>query len=300
VISPEQAIEAIDERFGRHPGHRAFHAKGSLYSGTFTATPGAARLTRAAHMQGEPVPATVRFSNGGGDPNVPDYAPDIRGFAVTFHLADGSRTDISAQTVPHFPFRDVDPFIEFVRISKPGLAAALKMPLFIARHPRALGSLRANMAALRPPPSFATRRYYAFHAFKWLDAEGGERYVRYTWKPTIDVPDLERGEAKARGRDYLSEELADRLASGPVRFELEVQIAADGDDPDDPSSEWPSDRERVVVGALEITAPTDEGDDFVFDPTRVTDGIEPSDDPVLTFRPRVYAISHERRTDGAG
>jgi catalase len=300
VISPEQAIEAIDERFGRHPGHRAFHAKGSLYSGTFTATPGAARLTRAAHMQGEPVPATVRFSNGGGDPNVPDYAPDIRGFAVTFHLADGSRTDISAQTVPHFPFRDVDPFIEFVRISKPGLAAALKMPLFIARHPRALGSLRANMAALQPPPSFATRRYYAFHAFKWLDAEGGERYVRYTWKPTIDVPDLERGEAKARGRDYLSEELADRLASGPVRFELEVQIAADGDDPDDPSSEWPSDRERVVVGALEITAPTDEGDDFVFDPTRVTDGIEPSDDPVLTFRPRVYAISHERRTDGAG
>jgi catalase len=300
VISPEQAIEAIDERFGYHPGHRAFHAKGTLYSGTFTATPEAARLTRAAHMQGKPVPTTVRFSNGGGDPNVPDYAPDVRGFAVTFHLSDGSRTDISAQTVPRFPFRDVDPFIELVRASQPGLTGALKMPLFIARHPRSLGSLRMNLAALQPPPSFAARRYYAFHAFKWLDAGGGERYVRYTWEPTIDSPDLERGEAKARGRNYLREELADRLVHGPIRFELEVQIAADGDDPDDPSAVWPSDRERVVVGALEVTAPTDEGDDFVFDPTRVTDGIEPSDDPVLRFRPRAYAISHERRTGGGG
>jgi catalase len=296
VISPEQAIEAIGERFGEHPRHRGLHAKGALYSGAFTATPEGARLTRAVHMQGEPVPATVRFSNGGGNPNVPDYAPDVRGLAVTFHLADGSRTDISAQTVPRFPVRDVDAFIELVRLSRPGRASALKLPLFVARNPRVLGALRVNRAALQPPPSFAARGYYAFHAFKWLDPEGHERYVRYTWKPTIDVPELGRGEAKARGRDYLHAELVERLDAGPVRFELEVQIAGSGDDPNDPSTVWPEQRERVVVGTLEVAAPTDEGDDLVFDPTRLTDGIEPSDDPVLAFRPRAYAISHERRT----
>jgi catalase len=296
VISPERAIDAIEGRFGDHPGHRALHAKGGCYSGTFTATPEAARLTRAAHMQGEPVPTTVRFSNGGGDPNVPDYAPDVRGLAVTFHLADGSRTDISAQTVPRFPVRDVDAFIELVRLSRPGRAGALKLALFVARHPRALGALRMNRAALAPPPSFAARGYYAFHAFKWLDAGGQQRYVRYTWKPTVDVPELQQGEAKARGRDYLSAELAKRLEAGPVRFELEVQIAGAGDDPNDPSAVWPQQRERVVVGTLEVTAPSDEGDDLVFDPTRLTDGIEPSDDPILAFRPRAYAISHERRT----
>lgn len=298
MISPEQAIEAIGERFGDHPRHRALHAKGSLYSGTFTATPEGARLTRAAHMQGEPVRTTIRFSNGGGNPNVPDYAPDVRGLAVTFHLADGSRTDISAQTVPHFPFRDVGAFIEFVRLSRPGRAGALKLALFFARHPRALGASRRNLAALRPPPSFAARSYYAFHAFKWLDAEGDERYVRYTWSPTIEVPELGRGEAKASGRDYLRAELVKRLEAGPVRFVLEVQIAGSGDDPTDPSSVWPRERERVDVGTLEVTAPTDDGDDLVFDPTRLTDGIESSDDPVLAFRPRAYAISHERRTAG--
>jgi catalase len=295
VISPERSIEAIGERYGDHPRHRVLHAKGTLCSGTFTAAPEGARLTRAAHMQGEPVRTTVRFSNGGGNPDVPDYAPDVRGLAVTFHLDDGARTDISAQTVPYFPFRDVDSFVEFVRHSRPGLAGRLQLLLFFARHPRALGAARANLAALKPPPSFAARRYYAFHAFRWLDRQGGERYVRYTWKPTVELPELGPGEAKARGRDYLSEELVERLAAGPVRFELEVQIAAPGDDPDDPSSVWPGERERVVVGTLEVTAPTGEGDDLVFDPTRLTDGIQASGDPVLAFRPRAYALSHERR-----
>ena len=92
----------------------------------------------------------------------------------------------------------------------------------------------------------------------------------------------------SRGPDYLREELHERLASGPVRFTLEAQIAAPGDDPDDPSREWPGDRERVTVGTLELDAiapdPEADGGIFVFDPTRVTDGIELSDDPVLLFR----------------
>jgi catalase len=296
VTSPEQAIAAIDERFGEHPRHRALHAKGSLYAGSFSATPEAARLTRAAHMRGEPVPTTVRFSNGSGDPRSADYRPDVRGLAVAFHLADGSRTDISAQTVPRFSFRDVDPFIELIRIGEPGLRSAPRLALFLARHPRAITALREVAPTLRPPASYAAPSYHALHAFLWRDAEGGARYVRYTWRPTVELPPLSGEEARARGADYLREELAQRLAGGPVRFELEVQIAAPGDDPDDPSAAWGEDRERVVVGVLEVREPTEEGDELVFDPTRVVDGIELSDDPVLRFRPRAYALSHERRT----
>ena len=70
---------------------------------TFTATPEAATLTRAGHMTGEPIPTTARISNGGGDPTVPDYVPDVRGLATAFHLPDGTRTDILAQTLPVLP-----------------------------------------------------------------------------------------------------------------------------------------------------------------------------------------------------
>ena len=34
-----------------------------------------------------------------------------------------------------------------------------------------------------------------------------------------------------------------------------------------------------------------DGDMLVFDPTRVTDGIECSEDPILNFREHAYAVS---------
>ena len=78
---------------------------------------------------------------------------------------------------------------------------------------------------------------------------------------------------------------------------LEVQIAGPGDNPDDPSDEWPDDRERATVGTLDVTAIDDDADDgIVFDPMRLVDGIEASNDPVLHYRPPVYSLSHARRT----
>ena len=51
--SPTEVVDAINDVTGTHAGHRAAHAKGTLCAGTFKATPAAARLSRAAHMQGE-------------------------------------------------------------------------------------------------------------------------------------------------------------------------------------------------------------------------------------------------------
>jgi catalase len=300
AVTPAQAADAANDVFGRHPGYRALHAKGTLLKGTFTATPDAARLTRAAHMQGEPVPATIRVSNGSGNPDAPDYAPDVRGLAVKLYLPDGSRTDIVAQTAPRFPVHTPEAFVELLHAQHPEPAMAWKFPLFLVRHPEAIRGLPANLPALRPPTSYAACRYFAIHAYRLLDSEGGSRYVRYTLAP--DAPESKLGplEAKRRGHDYLQEEIRDRVGKGPVRFSLELQIAAPGDDVDDPASVWPKDRWRVRAGTLEIGGLETEretgGDVLVFDPTRVPDGIELSDDPVLRFRAAAYSESVARRT----
>jgi catalase len=297
VITHEEAMERIHARFGVHPGHRAFHAKGVIYAGTFTATPRAVELTRAGHMAGAPVPATVRFSNGGGDPTVPDYFPDVRGLAVSFHLPDGSRTDILGQTIPHFPFPDQEGFFAALEVSKRDLRALLKLPWFAIRYPKAVKQLPEVNRLMAQQSSFAARTFYAFHAYKWVDANGGGRFVRYRWLPTVDEPPISKDEAKERGRDWLFDEMAQRLAREPVRMELEVQIAAGNDNPDDPSDEWPAERERVIVGTLEVTGVDGDADDgIVFDPMRLVDGIEPSGDPVLHYRPAVYSLSHAERT----
>lgn len=298
TITPEQAVDAANEVFGRHPKKRAFHAKGTLCRGTFTATPAAARLTRAAHMQGEPVPATVRVSNGGGDPGVPDYQPDVRGLATKFDLPDGSATDIVAQSLPWFSFHDPDGFIEFVLAQRRAPSMAWRFPAYLIRHPEMIKSLRVNLPALKVPVSYATLGYYGVHAFRFVAEDGSSRFVRYEWVPEAGDHRLGPRAARAQGRDFLQQEIRERLSRGPARFTLELQIAAPGDPTDDPSKRWPAERQRVNAGtleAVEVDESTDENG-LVFDPARVTDGIELSDDGVLQFRPRAYSESFARRT----
>ncbi len=290
ALTPEQAVDAANKEFGKHDGFRALHAKGTLCKGTFAASPEAATLTRAAHMQGEVISTTIRFSNGSGNPKHPDYAPDPRGLAVKFYLPDDSRTDIVAVSTPRFPTRTPEGFMELLRAQ----SAPWRMPLFLARYPEAIRVLPVAAPTLRPPTSYAAIPYYGIHAFKWISEDGGERFVRYTWRPQ------QGGGKRTRDRDYLQTELRERLQSAPIRFTLEVQIAQPGDPVDDPSAAWPKNRRRVNVGTLEVTGLETEretgGDVLVFDPTRVTDGIEVSDDPVLNFRPKAYSVSVERRT----
>jgi catalase len=298
-LDAAKAIDAVNEAFGSHPGHRALHAKGTLCKGTFTATAEAATLTRAPHMQGDTLEATFRFSNGSGNPHHPDFQPDPRGFAVKLYLPSGERTDIVSVSSPRFPTSTPEGFIEFVKAQGAGPAAAIKLPLFFGRHPEALRNLPVLAPTLRPPASYATIPYYGLHAFRWLDGQGGTRNVRYLLTPQAAKASITPWAARKRGADYLQQEIRERLAAGPVSFTLSVQIAIPGDPVDDPSAAWPKARRRVHVGDFSITGLETEreqqGDVLVFDPTRVIDGIELSDDPVLRFRHDAYSASVARR-----
>ena len=166
----------------------------------------------------------------------------------------------------------------------------------------ATASLPQNGPALKPPTSYGAIDYYTVHAFRWVAADGTARHTRCTWISEQPAPRLSSGTAKALGRDYLQQELAAAVSDRGLRWRLEAQIAADGDDVDDPSSRWPGGRERVTVGTLVLDAVADDpeagGGVVVMDPTRVTDGIELSDDPVLRFRAAAYSASVERRISG--
>lgn len=300
---PEQIVDAIHDINGRHEGTRAVHAKGILCSGTFTAAPEAAALTRAAHMRGEPVRATVRFSNGGGDPGSPDSAKDGRGLAVKLYLEDGSRTDLVAITLPRFFVRTPEDFLDFTRARKPdpetGQPDLEKLGAFLEAHPEALPAIQHALSQ-PAPASYAQLEYHGIHAFKWIAPDGRERWVRFSWRPAAGEAGLSDDELAEMSPDYLQEEIRERLGREPVEFTLEVAIAEEGDDPDDPTEPWPDDRERVAVGTLrieELDATRErDGDVLVFDPTRVTDGIELSADPILHVRPEAYAVSVERRS----
>ena len=92
----QQLVDAMNKVFGAHPGFRANHAKGIVVEGNFKASAEAAGLSRAVLFNGSPIPATVRFSDTTGIPNIADGSSKANphGMAIKFHLPDGSDTDM--------------------------------------------------------------------------------------------------------------------------------------------------------------------------------------------------------------
>jgi catalase len=295
-------VEGFDALFGPFPSVRAAHAKGICCAATFTATPEAAALTAAAHMQGAPTPATVRFSHGSGDPSAKDAGREPRGMAVKFHLGGRAQTDIVSINQPVFITKTPEEFLEFVRLRKPdpetGQIDLAALGAFVGARPESQRAAQILLAAV-PIASFVRTVYHAIHAFRFIAADGTTRYGRYRWEPDEGVAELSHDEAAGRPTHYLREELIDRLAAGPASFTLHIQIADDTDDPSDPTAEWPADRRDVVAGHLQIAAPVDDQEKdceaLLFDPTLLCAGIEVSDDPILAVRPHAYAISVKRR-----
>ena len=180
----EEVVDAINDISGRHEGYRAAHAKGTLLRGVFT--PSGSGLTTAAHMGEDPVPVTARFSNGGGDPAIPDYAKEGRGLAVKFYLPDGSKTDVVMLGLPFFFARTPEDFLEFTRARKPdpetGQPDFEKIGAWLQEHPEAVPAIQAFLMA-DPPESYATVIYNSLHSFKWTAPDGTERWVRYRFEP---------------------------------------------------------------------------------------------------------------------
>ena len=290
-----ELVDAIGKAGGSYPGHRAAHAKGVVLSGTFAPSPEARGLTRAAHMAGEPVRVTVRFSNGGANPEAKDTELlDGRGMAVKFYLPQGGTTDIVALSLPVFFVRDTTEFLEFTLARAESFE---KLGEFIGSHPATMAAVQLIAPTLVPPRSYATLAYNSIHAFRVTNGAGESAWVRWRFVPEAGVEWLPEEEREGMDRNYLQSDIFERL---PVRFTLVARIAEDDDPTDDPTAAWPEERAQVTMGVLELTGRETEretGDDvMVMDPTRVTDGIECSEDPILHARSHAYSVSVERRS----
>ena len=297
-------VEMIHEDFqGFHPGYRGVHAQGRYYAAVFKATMEAKKLSRAVHLQGEPVPVTVRHGHSAsGNPWGPATSPSM---AVKFYLPDGTITDLIAITIPLFFARTPDEMLEVLKKLKPDLATGKpdekRIMQLLAAHPWIANAFKLAKG-LPAPVSFAQTVFHALHAFKFVNAADEAQYARYHWEPEAGEAGQTLEELQKQPPSYLFEELEARLRKAPVVFNLVLQLAQKGDPTDDPTAPWPEDRSRVPIGRLELIRPTtveEIGDPVMLhDPTRLTDGIEPSDDPVLAVRRGVYEVSVAHRTGG--
>jgi catalase len=272
-----------------------------MLSGTFKPAPGAKALTRAPHIVRESTPVTARFSNSTGIPELPDSAPEAnpRGFAIRFNLAEHVHTDIVSHSTDGFPTRDGYQFLEFLRAaaaSGPDVPSPKPVEKFLGAHPAALAFVQKPKPF---PSSLARDTYFAVTAFEFTNAEGQKKFGRYRILPELGNDYLTDGQVAALAPNYHFDEIAERVANGPVRFKIVVQVAAAGDTPDDATVHWPEDRQQVELGTVELNKVDDDTPaqqkHVIFDPIPRVDGIEPSADPLLELRAAIYLLSGRRR-----
>jgi len=295
-------LKQFDAMFGLHPGFRPAHAKGVMLSGSFIPTGQATSLSRAPHLNLQSTPVTVRFSDGTGIPIIPDNDRNAspRGMAIRFHLAERVHTDIISHSTDGFPTHTGQEFLEFLRAAAasgdPSAPHPTPIETYLGKHPAALAFVQAPKPA---PSSFARETYYGVTAMLFINKDGVSRYSRYRIVPEAGVDHISDAEAAAKGPNYLFEELAKRIAKGPITFRVLVQLANEGDVVNDSTVHWPEDRAVLELGRMLLTEPVREDaheqKQIIFDPIPRVDGIDPSDDPLLELRAAVYLLSGRRR-----
>lgn len=296
--SPADLVDALHAAFGTHHA-RAVHAKGIILEGIFIPDKKAAALSKAFHLQKKTSKITVRFSDFTGIPDIPDNSglANPRGLAIKFQIADGRTTDIVGHSFDGFPTSNSDQFRELLlAIASSGANAPKPTDLdkFLGTHPVA----KTFLTTQKNPASYAAISYFGVNSFKFTNANGESKIIRYQFIPDGGEQLLSSEQMKNAGADYLQNEIKTRVAKLPIRFKLFAQLATANDKTDNPSVAFAKTNKKVLLGIIEISKMADNttasDKALSFSPNNIPDGIETAD-PMLNFRSRAYPISVQGR-----
>jgi catalase len=219
--------------------------------------------------------------------------------AIRFHLAKRVHTDIVSHSTDGFPTHTGDEFLGLLRaiaITGPDSPHPTPIEAFLGSHPAALAFVQTPKPA---PSSFARETYFGVTAMQFTNAEGVSHFGRYRILPVAGNDHLDAAALAGKGPNFLFDEIAERVSTGPAVFKIAVQLAEEGDEVNDATKVWPAERTVLEIGTLELTAvhPADAAEQkhVIFDPIPRVEGIAPSDDPLLELRAAIYLISGRRR-----
>ncbi len=296
-ITPDKIVDALAPPGGPALGHRRNHAKGICFTGVFEANGAGSALSQAQVFTRGQYPVLGRFNLGTPNPNAPDATVRVRGMGLQISTPDGQKWRSAMIDLPFFPVATPQAFYALLVASASKDPDAMKT--FAGAHPE-IGAFGAWAKSAPWTGSYAEERYSSINSFVFVDGSGAEKTVRWALVPAAQPVPVSPEDLAKRGPDFLEQEIADRVHSGPQRWTMTVTVANPGDPTMDPSKAWPEDRHTVEVGTLTVQQIQAEPDgpcrDINFDPTVLPSGIRTSDDPFPAARSAAYAKSYDRRT----
>lgn len=301
-VDPNRFLDQFEATFGKFEGFRRSGAKGVCASGEFVGHAEGSALSVASAFSGKPVPVIVRFSVGGANPKAPDNARTQRNMALQFDLPDGERWQMGNISAPVFGAATPEQFLGRLQSLQPDPATKAadpaKVKAFADANPEVL--LQGRHFASQPvPASFGTVNYWGVHAFAFVNAKGEKQFGKWVFEPVGGTLGLSDDEAKAKGTDFLFDDLRRRVAAGTVAFDFKLQLAQPGDRIDSAVVPLPDDRRKVTLGRLTIKSvaadATGECLNITYNPIVLPKGVEPSADPMLAARAAPYVVGLGRR-----
>lgn len=283
-------------------GFRRAHAKGACVTGHFEANGAGTTLSRATLFPGGSVPVVGRFSTGGGDPTATDGRPVFHALGLRFQLPGGEEWRMAIDHTPIFIVSNPTDFIALQKAAVPdpktGKPDPERMKAFVASHPET-AAFFDYMKSAPLPSSFANGTYYSINAFRFVDAQGQSRAVRWQFEPETPFAALDKATLDKQPPNFLFDDLFARVKQAPLKWHMIVVVANPGDRTDNATIRWTGPHRQVDAGTLVLDRAATEVDgtcrDYNYDPMILPKGVTASDDPLLPARSAVYSASFRRR-----
>jgi catalase len=302
TVNPVKMVDAFEAAGGKFEGYRRSGAKGICATGEFVGSTDGRTLSTASAFSGQKIPVIVRFSVGGGNPKAVDNAKSQRNMALQFNLPGGEIWQMGNISAPIFGSSTPTQLLGRLESLTPDPSTKApnpeKVKAFAQANPEVL--LQGKYFASQPvPASFASVNYWGVNAFAFVNSKGEKQFGKWIFEPTAGVLGLSDEEAKAKGSNFLFDELRQRVKEGQVSFNFNLQLAEPGDRLDSATVPLPDSRRKVTLGILKVTAVSEDSAgacrDITFVPTVLPKGVEPSNDPMLAARAAPYAVGIGRR-----
>ena len=301
---------------------RIVHARGSAAHGYFECYKQLTDLTRASIFAeaAKRTPVFVRFSTVIGERGSTDTPRDVRGFAVKFYTDEGN-WDLVGNNMPVFFIQDAMKFPDLIHAAKPEPHFAMPQAAtahdtfwdFISLMPESAHMIMWAMSDRAIPRSYRMMQGFGVHTFRFVNANGLSRFVKFHWNPVLGTHSLDWDEAvKISGADpdFHRRDLWEAIEAGAFpEYELGVQVfteeQADGFSFDvlDPTKIVPEELVPVTpVGRLVLNRNPDnffaETEQVAFCAAHIVPGIDFTNDPLLAGRIHSYVDTQISRLGG--
>ncbi|GAB4041635.1 catalase HPII [Spirosoma jeollabukense] len=301
---------------------RIVHARGAAAHGYFQVYEPQTELTKAKFLADPSVktPVFVRFSTVAGSRGSSDLARDVRGFAVKFYTEEGN-FDLVGNNMPVFFIQDAIKFPDFVHAVKPEPNNEIPQAAsahdtfwdFISITPESMHMIMWVMSDRSLPRSYRMMEGFGVHTFRFVNAAGKARFVKFHWKPLLGVHSVVWDEAQlisGRDPDFHRRDLWDSIEGGAYpEWELGVQIVEEEDEHKfdfdllDPTKLIPEELVPVIrIGKMTLNRNPDnyfaETEQVAFHLGHLVPGLDFTNDPLLQGRLFSYTDTQLKRLGG--